>query len=265
MPDLEAIRSQAELKYAETLRQLDARHREQLRAALREFGSVDAIPPDVWQGIVDDMAKEQAAFLLLLMLNSHDWTVGEVAKQGGPRLTVGPEQLVGGYSLTAAGRAAQTALQTTETLRDRLRRSLEDARLGDGTQQTTAAEPGAPPARDMGDLGDLTDDGIDKALDDVLTPARREGIAADATTTGITAGQQGAKDRYYEPGAGGSVEIDMVWVTERDRLVCPRCAPLNGTTEDVWGKVFPDGPGPQVHPNCRCSLRPQVRLKETDQ
>lgn len=244
MPTIDEIRDVAEQDVEDALAKLDAAHRAKLRTALRRYGSVEAIPETVWREIAGETERELAALLLLVMVAADDWTTGRIVDQGAPRKPL-RQQALAGYSLTAAGKAAQTALQTTETLRDRLRREVENARLGD-----------------RGDVGDLTDDGIDEALDEVFTPERRKTTATNETTGAISAGQIGSRDRHHEPGAGGSIEIDLIWRTEGDNRVCPRCSPLNGTTEDVWGRVFPDGPGQAAHPNCRCSLDPRVRPKE---
>lgn len=42
------------------------------------------------------------------------------------------------------------------------------------------------------------------------------------------------------------------WVTEYDGRVCPICAPLHGSPEEVWRKTIPQGP--RAHPRCRCIL-----------
>jgi hypothetical protein len=103
---------------------------------------------------------------------------------------------------------------------------------------------------------------MQRAINDVLTDERRQGIATDSTTKAFSDGQKAARDRLGGDeaitDAGQRVTIELYWVTEKDNRVCPTCKPYHDTPEAVWGQAFPDGPGPQVHPNCRCSLRPVV-------
>ena len=55
------------------------------------------------------------------------------------------------------------------------------------------------------------------------------------------------------------------WNTNRDAIVCPICAPLNGKVV-VIGEPFGDNKGnpiikpPDSHPNCRCWVSPVVEL-----
>lgn len=244
MLSLDSIRSAAESDLEAALARLDSKHKEILRAAIKKHGRVQDIPESVWAGIQEDIESEIAALLLLLIAMGDDWTSQEIANQGLRRRPLTSQQLAG-YSLDAARRAQGTAAQSTNTLRDRLARKIEDMRISG-----------------PGNVGNLTPTGIDKALDEVLTQQRRETIATDQTTAGLSAGQRGAAQRIGGDGAdtvaGQKVSIELVWRTERDDRVCPRCSPLEGTREDVWGRVFPNGPGPESHPNCRCYLEPQV-------
>ena len=47
--------------------------------------------------------------------------------------------------------------------------------------------------------------------------------------------------------------LRAIWNVRKDDRVCPKCSPLDGKDEDVWGPIYPDGPG-TVHPRCRCFL-----------
>lgn len=244
MPDLDAIRTDAETDFAAALADLDERHREILRDAIERYGRVQDIPEHIWRGIQFDLEEQAAAILLAIILLGDDWTTSEMADQGVRRRSLSPQQMAG-YSIDAASRASDMAAAATETLRNRLARKVEDMRISG-----------------PGNVGNLTPTGIKKALDEVFTDQRRETIATDQTTQGLSAGQLGARDRMGGDGAstttGQAVSIELYWVTERDDKVCPRCAPLHDQPESVWSKVFPKGPGPEAHPNCRCSLRPVV-------
>jgi hypothetical protein len=239
---LDDIRAAGEADLEEKLERLDARHRETLRAALLQYGRVQDIPETVWERIEREMADETAAMLLLLMMSGDIWTTDEI-RRGGVGISSLPSQV--DYMPIASARTAAMAAQTTDTLRNRLARRIEDAAISG-----------------PGKVGEVTPEGIDQALDDVLTKQRRETISIDQTTGSLSDGQRGAAERIGGDGArtdaGQAVTIELIWRTERDDRVCPRCSPLEGSNEETWGRVFPNGPGPEAHPNCRCWLSPQV-------
>lgn len=239
MTTLSQIRSDAEADLTGTLEKLDARHKKLLAAALKKYGSVRAIPEDVWRQIVRETEEETVLALLLLITLADDWTTGEIQSQTDKRLPRLNRRGQAQYGVEAARRANRMAEQTVNTMRQRLDRSVQDAQLGRGGG--------------LGDVGELTQEGIDKALEDILNQKRRESIVVNETTGAISAGQRGAGAR-----AGQVVTVELIWKTEGDSLVCPRCSPLDGKNEDVWGLVFRDGPGEEAHPNCRCELLPRV-------
>ena len=253
MTTLDEIRSQAERDLQGLLADLDAQHRELLRDALRQYERVQDIPENIWNAIKQNIEESATFALLALMIAADGWTTQEIDRQGVARKALTPEQLAG-YSLDAARRARAMADTTTETLRDRLKRKVEDMRTSG-----------------PGDVGDLNDDGIEQALDETLTKERQAGIATDETTQGISRGQKVARDRRIGgDGAatndqGQSVGVVLYWAAELDNRTCPRCRPLDGQPEEVWSRVFPNGPGPEAHPNCRCSLRPVVIVTRQDQ
>lgn len=257
MPTLDDLRTAAEAKLKATLKKLDDHHRAMLRAAIERYGSVRGVPDSVWQSIVDDQeSAEAAAVLLLLMKSADEWTMSEFANLGVDVVPLS-DQGLGYYAVEAARRTRAMAEQATATTRDRLERKLQDSQL---------TGPGV--------VGELTSAGIDDALDDVFTDSRRDTTAADLTTSAFSHGQIGARDRQLGDdgkapvrpigGDGASltphqrVTLELTWRTERDNRVCPRCSPLEGTPESIWSLVFPDGPGSEAHPNCRCWLQPQV-------
>lgn len=241
---LDAIRNAGEANLERRLEKLDRRHRALLRAEIERAGRVQDVPQAVWDQIRRDIEEETAAAILLLILAADEWTTDEIS--GLDIATSSRTRRVDAtYSVAAARQTMTTAAATTDTLRDRLARKVEDS---------IVTGPGA--------VGELTPGGIDTALDDVLTAERRKGIATDMTTSSLSTGQRGGKQRTAgddgaaETGDGQKVKVELRWNTEQDNRVCPRCSPLEGTYEDVWGLVFPDGPGPEAHPNCRCSLSP---------
>lgn len=246
MPTLDDLRTDQEAALEKLLAGMDARHKRTLRRELKKHGRVEDIPQSVWDEIRADIESDEVAALLLLAIAiGDDWTADELRSRGvkarGYSSRQGSE-----YAFAAERRAQLLAVQTTDTLRDRLGRKLQDMRT-----------------RGPGQLGELTDDGIEQALEDVFTDQRRKTIATDQTTSGFSIGQRGAKERI-DGGDGAStadgqqVAIELLWRTEQDDRVCLRCSPLEGQPEDVWGQVFTNGPGPEAHPNCRCWLEPRV-------
>lgn len=246
MPTLDDLRTGGEAELEHILAKLDRRHRARVHAAIERYGSVDEIPESFWTELQRETEEEQVAAVLLLILAADEWTTDEIEKQGVAKRRRTDRNRA---AVSAARQVQRTSGQTIDTLRKRLGRKIEDAK-----------------ASGPGDVGELTSDGIDEALDDVFTDTRRKTIATDETTTAFSTGQRGARDRIEGGGIkneqGQRVTLELIWRTERDNIVCPRCSPLEGKPESVWSQVFPEGPGPAAHPNCRCSLQPQVIVDE---
>lgn len=246
MPTLDDLRARGEAELEEILAKLDRKHRARVQAAIETYGRVQDIPESFWRELQFEIENEQVAAIMLLILAADEWTTDAMERQG---ISVGRGD-GRQAALNAARQVQRTAAQTIDTLRNRLGRKIEDAK-----------------ASGPGDVGELTEQGIDEALDDVFTAERRKTIATDETTIALTKGQReaGARGDGASTEAGQSVTVELIWQTEHDNRVCPRCAPLEGTTEEVWGKVFPEGPGPEAHPNCRCGLLPRVIVQARTQ
>jgi hypothetical protein len=242
VPTLDDLRIQDEKDLEEKLAELDERHRAALKAAIKKYGRVQDIPEIIWIQIQREIEDTELAAIAVLILAADTWTANEIQQQGVPRRRLANRNEA---QADALRQLLSTVPDTVRTVRNRLQRRIEDQLAGPS-----------------GDVGELTDEGLDTALDHVFTPERRATIAADQVTTAYTTGQRTAGERIVGDGVrnadGQRVTLELIWRTERDNLVCHRCSPLEGTTEEHWGKVFPDGPGPTAHPNCRCSLQPQV-------
>lgn len=246
MTDLEDIRRDGEEEIVAILATLDERHQALLRDALQRYGSVANIPQSVWDQIQGETENELVAVALLLMMGGASYTSGELGLQGVNSPPPGQTGLAR-MSIAAAQQAQSAAASAVDSLQRRIVHGLEQARLD----------------QNLGNVGDLTQEGIDKALQDVFDEARRKRIAVDETTEAITKGQQeaaGGADRTNA--AGQRVTVEMRWQTERDNRVCPRCSPLHEKPEEVWALVFPNGPGRDAHPNCRCWLRSVVVVED---
>lgn len=241
---LDAIRSAGETDLESLYQQLDTQHKKILRAAIKRYG-IENVPESIWLEMQRNIEEGTMTAVLLLLMMADDWTTEQMVSSGIPRSQITSSQLTD-YSLRAARQVTNMAAGTVETIRNRLTRRLQDQAL---SQQ--------------GGVGELTNEGIDAALDDVFTQSRRETIAIDQSTQAMSAGQIGARDRAEggdgaKTGDGKRTTIALIWKTERDNLVCPRCSPLEGQPEEVWGRVFPNGPGPAAHPRCRCELEVRV-------
>src|SRR5436853_4610513 len=128
METLSAIRSDGEADIAEILANLDERHRAILRDAIQEHGRVQDIPKRIWDGIRSDTTNESALAIYFLMLNADDWTTGSIADQGTAATSAGRDQRAA-YKIAAQRRAERMADSTGDTIRDRLGRKHEDAKL----------------------------------------------------------------------------------------------------------------------------------------
>lgn len=195
MLTLDDIRREGEASLQQLLASLDDRHKRKLLVAIQRYGRVQDIPESVWAEIRSDMESETAAILLLLMMQGDDWTAGQIELQGG-RTTRLASPGMAQYALTAASRARALATSTVETLRGRLAREVEDAKLSPN-----------------GDVGEFTVEGLDEALEKALSPGRREGLAVDGTTQALSDGQRGAADR-------AGMRVSLIWITEGDERVC---------------------------------------------
>jgi Phage Mu protein F like protein len=49
-----------------------------------------------------------------------------------------------------------------------------------------------------------------------------------------------------------AIQLQLMWVTSADSIVCPECQGLAGTTYDL--DEAPDDIQDESHPNCRCRL-----------
>lgn len=245
MTDLEEIRRDGEEEIVAILATLDERHQALLRDALRRYGAVANIPQSVWDQIQGDTENELVAVALLLMMGGASYTSAELGVQGVSSPPPGQTGLAR-MSLLAARQAQAAAAASIDSLQRRIVYQLEQARLD----------------QNLGNVGDLTQEGIDKALQDVFDEARRKRIAVDETTEAITQGQKEAAGGAGATNESGQrVTVEMRWHAEPDACE-DRCAPLHDKPEEVWSKVFPDGPGEKVHRHCRCFLRAVVVVEE---
>ena len=94
-------------------------------------------------------------------------------------------------------------------------------------------------------------------LQDLLMPAfdpvRADKIAVTETTRAYSQAQSIYQDMLGEQG----VDMERVWHTDQDDIVCPICRPLNNKPESEWSNRFPGGA--PAHVNCRCFIGLRVK------
>ena len=84
---------------------------------------------------------------------------------------------------------------------------------------------------------------------------RAEMIAVTEVTRAAAEGEQRVVDQIIADNPG--MESIDIWLTNKDDLVCPICAPRqNKPRGSNWTE------NPPAHPRCRCSLRHDFRLKK---
>jgi hypothetical protein len=103
---------------------------------------------------------------------------------------------------------------------------------------------------------DMTQEQIRALLDPAFSAARADLISISEVTASYTASiiayRDMLKERY-------GLDFELVLETAEDERVCSICFDLDGTTEEVWAKLFPSGP--PFHGRCRCRLRLRLRSK----
>lgn len=239
-PTLDDIRTAGETKVAQLLAAVDEHAKAILRDALRRYGRVQDIPDSAWAKVKEHYADNDrlAVAIMILAFEADLWTIGEMQRHG-VRVSI---PSFAPYSQQAED-SVKSLDGTVDTIRNRLTQAIKRSRL-----------------EGPGELGELTEDGIDEAISGVFTDERIKTIATDQTTGAISGGQIGARDRTVgEDGVAETVDgirmtVSLIWRTEKDNLVCPDCRPMEGKPEEIWSLVFPEGPGDDAHPNCRCYL-----------
>lgn len=248
MLTLSTIRATGESDLESLMQQFDDKHKALLRDAIKKHG-INNVPQAVWNEIQTNIEEGTVSAIILLLMMADDWTTEEIKSQGIVTRSLSG-QLQDTYSRVAAAQSRTVAVDSTRELRMRLTRKLQDQALtGEGA------------------IGDVTDSGIDEALDDVFTTGRRHGVAVNATTDAMTFGHRGAKERTIAgdgaslTGDGTRVTVELLWINhpeESESGPCEKCAPLHMQPEKVWSRVYPAGPGSGVHKGCVCTL--QIRI-----
>jgi hypothetical protein len=227
MASLDQIRARGERDLHRTLKGLGRKHQKAIRAAIRKYGSLDAIPGTFWLKLQRDIENESAVLLLLIFAAAH------VSTQDALGFQRPPHDVALSGSQFASARAVEFARQHLQHTRERLQKAQEKLR------EALKGEPISP-----AELADKIDVGT------ILSDERAERAAVTETTTGISGGQKGGADDFEQD---TGIQVKRYWVTERDERVCPICAPLHGTEQTTWPPDLSNGP--PAHVNCRCHKR----------
>ena len=90
---------------------------------------------------------------------------------------------------------------------------------------------------------------FEEAIVGTFGPVRAEAIAITETTRAYAEGSEIAAEEIRKAG----VELNTVWITSQDDLVCPICAPLHGKKRgDGWTDL------PPAHVRCRCDIGHEI-------
>jgi len=91
-------------------------------------------------------------------------------------------------------------------------------------------------------IGDLT-----QSLLPWFDETRAHMIAVTETTKAYAEGERVLIDRARNAG----LNVEPIWLTAQDELVCVICGPLHNKPQSDWGDVD----WPPAHPRCRCFLK----------
>lgn len=100
-------------------------------------------------------------------------------------------------------------------------------------------------------IGDLQ-----RSLSGIFSPMRAEMIAVTEVTRAAAEGEQRVVDQIIADNPG--MESIDIWLTNRDDITCPICAPRH---QQPRGSNWTENP--PAHPRCRCWLRHDFRRKQT--
>ena len=270
--DFDRVRAAAERRLEKSVESLNNDERRRLIAAVREYGSIENIPPAVW----DDIERE--AYLALLPLL---WSVSvEAADVVLQSLDSGraPEAVQAATQQRADAQAKRIASASTAALRKRVQRfNLPPAPVSVLSVPPSVppgiVRPNAPaPTPDPTQFTTMSDlelrrwalDAIRKATE--LEKAKLADIAGQYAAEAIGDGARGGGEIYQAENPHHTVTL--IWRVRKtngtnapglpqDDRVCPICAPLEGLPESIWAEYVLGVP---AHWGCRCEYQIFVTL-----
>lgn len=232
MANIDTLRAIAQGDLSALLKKLGPRHRGMILSAVRQYGSVAAIPVAFWQELQRDIDEEAAAAILLLIVAGYEDTEDEL---GVDRL--GRHLVMPAASTTAAVQAQRMSTDWVGGLRQRLIDSIDSNifTLNDLSDVERARE-------------------LRSAIRDATSDDRAETAGSDAATRGATSARRSGRDDVQ---VRTKTKIELYWENhpeDSESGPCDKCAPYHNTPESTWGQVYPEGP-PQPHKRCVCKLR----------
>ena len=207
-------RADLEADFAGTLARLSSRHRRELMDLLGQPPDINRVPASFWAKVEKETRDELLAALLLILLSS---------------------STLHGWS------GNQTDAWATQWSADHAGSVAADYAANSRDMLTVAGQA-------WGEMKPTRGDVLDTATS-IFGPDRAARMATTETTVAQTQGGEMAITMTV----GLSDEDE--WKTNPHLSVegpCRICAPLNGTTRDVWGLQFPDGP--PAHCACVCEI-----------
>lgn len=223
-------RGKYESDFARKVSSLMGKHRRELASLLGSPPDSRNVPFSFWQKVQKESEEEFFSLLLLIFIAS--------SQQHSPldSGTVFQSFMDANGEQWSKSRSQQVSAGYVQNSRDRL----------DQLSTKWNANPESPATKSK----------VTQDLISLFGPDRAEGIAITEGTNAITAGSESAAKQ------SGGLSGDDLWITERDRKVCPVCVPLNNQPRSVWGLKFPAGP--PAHPRCRCYIEYAVGKDRRD-
>lgn len=215
-------RHKLDTEAAEALSKISDRHRKEAVRLMGNPPDVSRIPESTWQQWQDELDAEIAAIVLLVFFQSAQY------HGGSEDLSMQRAQS------WAPGFGQSTARQVTQTTFERLSTASETwrNRLQAGT--------------------DVTDAEIEDTINRIFGPARMSRVAIDSVTVAQTAGGEQIIAELF-----GRSDDD--WWQNNPGLSesgpCKKCERMHGQPRYIWESMYPEGPGPSVHPGCVCEIR----------
>lgn len=219
------LREQIEATLAEALGEQFATFRREVVEALGEPPAFEALTPELWQSIAE---RTDAAMVETLEGVYRDVLNGAISAA---EIADFDPTLANTRAATwARERVGELIGGVNETSQARVRRAIE--RFYNPPQGET-----------------VTLDDVKNQIAQVFGAERAELIAITEITFAASGGELAAVQELAALG----VVTRAVWNTSQDALVCPICAPRNGTYQGEFWENYPP-----AHPKCRCWVTQEI-------
>lgn len=98
---------------------------------------------------------------------------------------------------------------------------------------------------------EIDQDELEQEINKALGPNRAAQAATNETTAAQSAGGEAGID------ATVGISQDDLWINRPELSKtgpCPTCKPLHRTPRSYWSRIYPSGPGREVHDGCVCTI-----------